>query len=349
MTANFEPMTTAGVIALGNLDARIDGQAWQAARGRLAVGERAELVELLALRAHLLGRIADAERAAALAEELVRQMPRDAQSFITRARMAAMFHRFEPALADLDTAAGLGAHRGILDGERAAIYQALGRYDEALALRRQALTRHAEFSVLGALAGLHAERGETAEAERYFKAARQHYRGISPFPLAVLDFQRGQMWMEHGDLHRARTALDAALRRLPAYVPAQGHLAEVEAALGDRPAAIARLHPLSLMSDDPEYAATLAGLLADSGQAGHLEEAEIWRVRAQARYEELIARHLGAFADHAAEFWLTIGGDSARALRLARQNLALRQTPRAHALLRRATDRAYGHVAGSRE
>jgi tetratricopeptide (TPR) repeat protein len=300
----------------------------------------------MALRAHLLGRIADAERAAALAEKLVRQMPGDAQSFITRARMAAVFHRFEPALADLDAAAGMGADQVVLDVERAAIYQALGRYDEALALRHRALTRHAEFSVLGALAGLHGERGEMAAAESYFTTARQRYRGISPFPLAVLDFQRGQMWMEHGDIYRARVSLDAAIRRLPAYVPAQGHLAEVEAALGDRPAAIARLRPLSLTSDDPEYAATLAGILADSGQAGHIEEARIWRERAQARYEELIARHPEAFADHAAEFWLTVGGDPACALRLAEMNLALRQTPRAYALIRRATDRANDRIAG---
>src|SRR3989441_8187090 len=130
------PATTAGVIALGNLEARIDAQAWQATQGRLTVGERAELVELIALRGHVLGRIADAERAAALAEEVVRQVPGDARSFVARARMAAVFHRFASALTDLDAAAALGGDRVDLDAERAAIYQALGRYDEALAIRR---------------------------------------------------------------------------------------------------------------------------------------------------------------------------------------------------------------------
>jgi hypothetical protein len=60
---------------------------------------------------------------------------------------------------------------------------------------------------------------------------------------------------------------------------------------------------------------------------------------AQARYDELLARHHDAFADHAAEFWLTIGGDPERALSLARQNLSLRQTRRARALVRRARGR----------
>ena len=103
---------------------------------------------------------------------------------------------------------------------------------------------------------------------------------------------------------------------------------------GKRRRAIARLRPLALASDDPDYATQLARILGD---AGHTEEAQTWRGRAEARYDELLARHPDAFADHAAEFWLTIGGDPDRALRLARQNLALRQTPRARALVRRSS------------
>ena len=53
MTPESGPATTAGVIALGNLEARIDGQAWQATRGRLTVGERAELVERMCAHSHV--------------------------------------------------------------------------------------------------------------------------------------------------------------------------------------------------------------------------------------------------------------------------------------------------------
>jgi hypothetical protein len=73
------------------------------------------------------------------------------------------------------------------------------------------------------------------------------------------------------------------------------------------------------------------------GNAGQTEEAQTWRDKAEARYGELLARHLDAFADHAAEFWLTIGGDPERALWLARHNLSVRQTPRARALVRRSS------------
>jgi tetratricopeptide (TPR) repeat protein len=327
-------VTTAGVIAVGNLEALIGGHASRAAAGRLTVGERAELVELLALRGHVLGCVADAERAAALADELVDDVPSDARSFVARARMRGHFHRFASALTDLDTAAALGGDGVDLDGERAAIYQALGRYDEALAVRRLAVDGHADFSALAALAGIHGERGEMDEAERWFRAATRCYRATSPFPLARLELQRGRLWMEHDDLRRARGWCDAAVRRLPAYVPAQGHLAELDAALGEMAAAVARLRPLALASDDPDYATQLARVLRNAGQT---QEAWTWRAKAQARYDELLARHHDAFADHAAEFWLTVGGDRARALSLARQNLALRQTPRARALVRRSS------------
>jgi tetratricopeptide (TPR) repeat protein len=122
------------------------------------------------------------------------------------------------------------------------------------------------------------------------------------------------MWLGQGDLVAARAWLDAAVSRVPAYAPALGHLAEVDAALGDRDAAIHRLRQLTVASDDPEYAASLAGVLSD---AGHLDEAEQWRSSAAAHYDELVFRHPEAFVDHAAEFWLSVGGDRPKGRQLA--------------------------------
>ena len=42
------------------------------------------------------------------------------------------------------------------------------------------------------------------------------------------------MWQEHRNLPRAREWLTAAWQRLPAYAQAEGHLAEVEAAMQAR-------------------------------------------------------------------------------------------------------------------
>jgi tetratricopeptide (TPR) repeat protein len=321
--------TTEGVLALVNLEAQIDGQERRAAAGELDVSGKAEFIELVALRGHVLGCIADYEWAERLAEQLVSDAPSDGVAFLARARARGTFHRFTDALTDLDEAQRLGADTMVLDTERAAILQAIGQYEQALIIFRDAAARRADFNSLGALATHYAERGASADAEHFFNESRKHYRGVSPFPLALLEFRHALMWLAQGELHRARTWLGTAHSRLPAYAPAQGHLAEVEAALGDNDSAIARLRPLTISSDDPDYAAQLARILDDLGR---VEEALEWRNKAATRYEELIASHPAAFADHAAEFWLEAGADPARACTLARVNLANRQTLRAFEL-----------------
>ena len=333
--------TTEGVLALVNLEAQIDGQERQVAAGDLDVSGQAEFIELVALRGHVLGCIAAYEWAERLAEQLVSDAPSDGVAFLARARTRATFHRFIDALTDLDKAKRLGADPTAVDAERAAVFQAIGQYDQALTIYCEAAERRADFGSLGALATLYADRGETAAAERCFDESRKRYRGVSPFPLALLEFRRGVMWITQGELQRARAWLAAAHRRLPGYAPAQGHLAEVEASLGETDSAIARLRPLTISSDDPDYAAQLARIMSE---VSRVEEALEWRARAAARYEELVARHLEAFADHAAEFWLEDGADPQRALWLAQKNVEVRQTPRAYQLLGRAR-RATGTAA----
>jgi tetratricopeptide (TPR) repeat protein len=144
-----------------------------------------------------------------------------------------------------------------------------------------------------------AERGEVAAADGLFTAARHRYQGTSPFPVASLDYRRALMWHAAGDLAAARTWLDASRRRMPAYAPALGLLAETDTALGAHEAAVDRLRPLAAASDDPGSAARLAGALTAAGRPG---EAGQWRARAAARYDELARRHPDAFAGHAADF-----------------------------------------------
>lgn len=335
---------TDGVLAMVNLQAQIDGQQRQLmATGAAPISDQAELIELVALRGQVLGRIVDYEWAEERAEQLTRDAPAEAAAFIACARARGRFHRFAEALADLDRAQRLGADPALVDAERASAFQAIGHYGPALATYEGAAKRRADFAAHGALATLHAERGEIAAAERLFNECRHCYRGVSPIPLAMLDFQRGLMWLAQGGLHRALVWFGASVRRLPAYVPAQGHLAEVEAALGEPEAAIARLLPLATSSDDPDYAASLARIL---GNAGGKEEAGEWRDKAAARYDDLMARHPQAFADHAAEFWLEAGADPRQALRCAKINFEVRQTPRARQLLRRASFEARKAHAG---
>jgi hypothetical protein len=108
------------------------------------------------------------------------------------------------------------------------------------------------------------------------------------------------------------------------------HLAELEIETGQRDAAIRRLSWLAERTDDPEAAGKVGELLQAEGE--NREEGAGYVERARTRYEVLLARHREAFLDHAAEFFAGPGGDPRRGAGLAAENLALRQTGRAHAL-----------------
>jgi tetratricopeptide (TPR) repeat protein len=321
---------TDGSIALLNLRAQIDGL-----EGHDTFAEAVTLIDLLILRGQIVGRISDYERAAELANRQVGAALKDAAAYVARARTRAVFHRFTEALDDLDDADRMAPHDAAAKRERAAILQAQGRFDEALSTYSAVIDSVGQFERAAALAGLWAERGEVDRAQRLYLDGLRCYRGISPFPVALLEFQLGVMWMREARLGEARTCFEAAIRRVPAYAPAQGHLAEVEADLGNPQSALARLYPLAVSSDDPDYAAQLARIL---GEMGLNDESGIWRRWAADRYDELTATHREAFADHAAEFWLDLGNDPKKGLSLAVLNLEVRKTPRARELMARALD-----------
>jgi hypothetical protein len=61
VASEAECSLTAGAVAMINLQAQIDGLEQLLAGGRAAIGVQAELIELVALRGHVLGRIGDYE------------------------------------------------------------------------------------------------------------------------------------------------------------------------------------------------------------------------------------------------------------------------------------------------
>ena len=115
--------------------------------------------------------------------------------------------------------------------------------------------------------------------------------------------------------------------------------------MGDVEPALARLYRLAASSDDPDYAAQLARIL---GEMGRREESVAWGRMAATRYDELIAAHPEAFADHAAEFWLGVGNDPPKGLRLAEINLRVRKTRRAYDLLAQAIEANTAGAASAR-
>ena len=104
------------------------------------------------------------------------------------------------------------------------------------------------------------------------------------------------------------------------------HLAELEAEGGQREVAIERLRRIVSTTEDPEPAGLLGELLLDSNPA----EAAGFIEQARGRYNDLLARHPAAFADHGSEFFSGPGNEPQRALELALANLERRPTERAY-------------------
>jgi tetratricopeptide (TPR) repeat protein len=325
--ASLKPIarTTDGAIAIGNLDAVVAGQEKRVAAAPGDATLRAGLVELLLTRGQYIGSIADYERASEMAEALVREAPKSAEAWKARAGTNATWHRFDAALADLDAAERAGASSKSLKGARSSIFAAVGKLDEAFAIAPSDGDLAGESLALASRGLLEGSLGRVADSDADLAAARTRYRDVSPLPLAWMDAMQAAQCEKRGDRVRAHAFYTRAVRILPLYATAAAHLASYETA--ER--AVAILSPVAERSDDPEVLAELGDALRRVGRA---DESQAAIGRARARYDALMTKHPEAFADHAARFWLGVGGEPVRALPLAASNAELRSTDEALSL-----------------
>ena len=293
---------TSGAIAIANLSASIEGLELlrlEAASFKYLV----ELSKLLFVRGDVLGRISDHDRGEAIAKEAMALSPDAGTAHSISARLAGRFHRFEEADAALDQALAAGCPRHEIDLERAALLQAMGRYEDALALRERLAKADPGIHTLGALASLLAEMDQWRAAEYAFAAGLGADHGVSPLPCGQLLFEWGLSAMRRGDLDRAEEIFVELHKILPAHAPGRGHMAEVALARGRLDIAMALVMPLLETSDDPEYRAIYAEILAACRDSRAASEAG----HAAAAYEQLLTRRPEAYADHAAAFFMGVG------------------------------------------
>lgn len=320
---------TSGRIAVANLSASIaslERRRVEAAR----FDDLLALSNLLFVRGDLLGWIADHDRAERVATEAAASSPDGASALYVRGRLAGRFHRFGEAATLLDRAVAAGYPGREVEADRAALLQATGRYVEALSLRERKAKEDPGIHTLGALASLQAEMDRWAAAEACYSGALDADMGVSPLACGQLLFEWGVSAMRRGELDRAEALFGELDEILPQHVPARGHRAEVALARGRHDDALALITPLLDTSDDPEYRATYAEILATRGER---EAAASEAERAAGAYERLLARRPEAYADHAAAFYLGIGARPQRAVELASLNWQLRDTPRSRSLL----------------
>jgi len=322
------PRATDGEIAAINLESS-RRRAWaRFARDPRLPGAAEAIVYNENLAAQFLGDLDALDRLKTLASEFA-LVDSSFRSALVQAEVASTTHRFAEARDHLGRATRMGAPREEIDRHLPSIDQACGvNLDAVLAARRQIATASGRLEYLVPLGALLADLERFAEADAVYRQALSSYDDVSPFPLAWVCFQLGMLWGELvpvPDPNLAALWYRRAIAHLPGYVKARIHLAEIYASQ-DQPAEAEALLTPALASPDPEVRWRLADVLTAQGR---FEDGARQLVAARSGFEELLGRHLLAFADHAAEFYAGSGNDPGRALELARANVANRPTRRA--------------------
>ena len=333
MTATVElddacPSATDGEIAAINLESA-RRHAWaRFAQDAHLPGVAETIVDDERLTAQFMGDLHALDRLQALASQLARSDDSSRAAFI-QGDVASARHLFDDARGHLARAAMMGGPREAIERRSLAIDQACGvELDAVLAARHRIAAASGRLEDLVPLGAVLADLERFAEADAIYQQAFDSYDDVSPFPLAWVCFQLGLLWGELvpvPDRDLAARWYRRAIAYLPGYVKARVHLAEIYTSQDRSGDAEALLLP-ALSSGDPEAHWRLADVLIARervAEAGTLLDA------ARLRFEELLGRHLLAFADHAAEFYAGSGNDSRRALELARTNVVNRPTRRA--------------------
>lgn len=308
--------TTSATIYLGNLNSQIDSLTSVSTSHPDSI-HRANLATLLYHRYRILGHLQDVERALAEANQTIDANPGHPEGLLARAAILSALHRFDEALNDLEAAAAAGAREQRLAPLRREIALALGQYEEVDDLENLATKASSDFQHAVLLGNLSLLKGRVDLASARFLEAQQLYTDSSPFQLAWLFTQQGIALLRTGDCMSARIFLEAALKRVPQYYLAAEHLAECEWRLGQLDKARQRYRAVIEQTGNPEFMGALAEL---EMKAGNDKIAKQLFRQAESRWEEVLAQHPAAFADHAAQFFVAAGKPE-RAFELSSANL----------------------------
>lgn len=332
LAADFEidcPPATAGDIAVNNLESarqRSWSRFWLAPQQS---GIAEYIVEQEQLQAQFLGDLGALDRLETLIEQLARTDPDSMRTALVKAQIASMTHRFAEARESLAHAEVRGAPPAAANRLSLAIDQACGtRLGAVLEVRRRIVAESGRLEDLVPLGALLADLREFDEADRIYRRALREYSDVSPFAVAWVCFQLGVLWGELvPEIQTSRAALwyGKSIEYLPCYVKARVHLAEIHLREGRTGDAEALLVPV-VSNEDPEVSWRLADMM---NAAGRCADAAAQMQAARSGFEDLLGKHLLAFANHGAEFYAGSGHDARRALELATIDVANRPTLRA--------------------
>ena len=147
-----------------------------------------------------------------------------------------------------------------------------------------------------------------------------------PSAVAWCMVQLGELAFSEGDFASAEKQYTAALGLLPAWFPAQEHMAELLGALGRYDEAITAYHTLLARVDRPELCQALGDLYVLAKQPA---EARSWHERAAKTYRESVAAGEILFLHHGAGFFVDSLPEPATALAWATKDMEGRQSVQA--------------------
>jgi tetratricopeptide (TPR) repeat protein len=328
------PLATDGDIAVINL-ASARQQSWSRFwQDPQRPGIAEHIVEQEQLTAQYVGDLTALDRLETLVNQLDRVSAGAMRTALIHAQVAAMAHRFAEARDHLTQAEIRGAMIADIQRLRLSIDQACGTaLESVLACRQRMAAEFGRLEDLVPLGSLLADLGNFDEADRIYDRALREYTDVSPFAAAWVCFQRGVLWGElvpEAQLSRAARWYRKAIEYLPCYVKARVHLSEIYLQSGNFADAESLLITV-ISSGDPEVSWRLADVLIAMDKP---TDAEARMQIARLGFEELLSKHLLAYADHGAEFYSGSGNNKQRAFELARINLANRPTLRAVELAR---------------
>ncbi len=285
-----------------------------------------QVFELYLVRAGIRGDLEDYQAALALTATWLERSPGDLDAMKARVRALSRVHRFAAARAELALIKQLPhINAGEWQPLETTIDEATGKLALSLPEREQMAKVWPSPTNLGQLGGALGLEGKYDEGLAVMSKAAAAVRDNSPVTLSWLLFQWGRLYEQKGEMAAARELYAAARDRMPGSLEVIVHLAQTMIATGDSAAAKPIVEAALAADRHPELVALAASLDPDHKAALIAE--------ARAGWERYLAALPEAFSDHAARFFLGIGGDPARALVLAQGNLANRDTVEARELV----------------